>query len=235
MKLVCPKCHSPIGAENVNVVTDLAKCTMCNEIFKASELMADIDLAEGLDPPVGSRIVVDTETGEYSFFIPRRGFKWIDLYTILFVTCWTGGIAFWSWGAAQTSVVFAAFSIPFWVIAVTMWVGLGISITQTQNIALEYEALVLTKKSVIHTKVHIIPYSEIESLDTESVYPRNPFRMIRHRDQFAHTLRVTGVLLPTIWHGTKKVRFAEHVSEAEMKWLVQVLKTLVYDRIGRKV
>lgn len=38
MKLVCPNCHSAIGAENVNVATDLAKCTMCNEIFKASEL-----------------------------------------------------------------------------------------------------------------------------------------------------------------------------------------------------
>jgi len=235
MKLICPTCHYPIGAENVNVATDLAKCTMCNEIFKASDLVADVDLPTDLEPPAGSKITVDPYTGEHTFVIPRRGLKWRDIYYLLFATFWIGFIAFWSWGASRASLLFAAFSLPFWAVGLAMWVGLLISITETQVIGLERDGLTLTKRSLLRSKVYTIPYAEIESIDTENLMLRNPFHTARYMRMFTPTRRtVMGILLPTISHGTKKVYLAEYVSDAEMEWLVRVLKGLVYRRTGRK-
>lgn len=51
--------------------------------------------------------------------IPRL-FCGATLGAFLFSIFWLSGIAFWTWGAAQSSVAFACFSIPFWC------VGLGV-------------------------------------------------------------------------------------------------------------
>lgn len=235
MKLVCPKCHSPIGAENVNVATDLAKCTMCNEIFKASDLVADVDLSRDLQPPVGSKIVVDLYTSEHTVFIPSRGFRWSDLYTILFATFWCAFIAFWSWGASRASLLFAAFSIPFWIVGIAMWTGILVGATETQTIDLDYDALVLSKRAILFSRTRAIPYAEIGGIDTETPNPRNPFRSLQYMRPYSRISRSMGMPLPTISHGTKKVHFAEYVSEAEMEWLVRMLKALVYRKTGRKV
>jgi hypothetical protein len=41
--------------------------------------------------------------------------------------------------------------------------------------------------------------------------------------------------MPTIEHGTQKTTLADHVSEAEMEWLVKVLKAAVYKKAGKRV
>jgi hypothetical protein len=47
MKLVCPACHRPLPAEQINVQTDIALCGACGELSRVSEI-ADTDLS--LDP-----------------------------------------------------------------------------------------------------------------------------------------------------------------------------------------
>lgn len=212
MQFICPSCQSIIDAENVNVATDLATCTTCNEMFKASELMAGIDLLEDLKPPpAGSKIVFDVERGECgSFFIPKRGFKGSDVFSSLFATFWICFIAFWTWGASQSSLLFAAFSIPFWIVGITMWKGILIGISGTQYITTTPHNILITKKGIIFPKYQTVTYSEIESIDIGSVKPR----------------------VPTIVHGTKKTYFAENVSEAEMKWLINTLKATIFKKKG---
>ena len=43
MKINCPKCHSLISPENVNVATDVAMCPSCNEAFPISTLVGGKD------------------------------------------------------------------------------------------------------------------------------------------------------------------------------------------------
>ncbi|HNW94043.1 MAG TPA: hypothetical protein PKM88_14135 [bacterium] len=113
MKLLCPACREPITADNVNVATDLAKCTHCNELHRASALIAAVEPA-GAAPPAGStmRFVPEGASGGI-ITVPRQGFSRQDVFQTLFATFWMVFIAFWTWGAAKGGGWFAAFSIIF--------------------------------------------------------------------------------------------------------------------------
>ena len=234
MKFICQKCQSPIEAENVNVATDIAKCTACNEIFKASELMADVDLSENLQPPSGSKIEFNTlGDNRGSIIIPRQGIKASDIFPLIFATFWISFIAFWTWGASHGSLLFAAFSIPFWIIGFGMWRGMLIGITETQNITIDTDTLFFRKKSLVSLKDISLSYSEIESITIENMVPRDPFTMTRYMRHFMRRSNMMGgIPLPTVSHGTKKTHFAENISEAEMQWLIRILKALVFNKIA---
>ncbi len=237
MKLVCPKCQGLITAENVNVSTDLATCAACNEIFKASELMADVDLSENLEPPTGSGIEFRADTDESgAFLIPKRRFTGSDVFPLIFATFWICFVAFWTWGASQGSWAFAAFSIPFWAVGIFMWRGVIIGLTEREEIGVGPDELTIFKKSVVSSRLKAVPYSDIESIDIENIIPRDPVTMARHMRHFTNpTGMTTGLPMPTIVHGTKKTNFAENVSEAEKKWLTKVLKAIVYKKAGKTV
>jgi hypothetical protein len=219
------------------VATDLAKCASCNEVFRASELAADVDLREGLAPPAGSGIAFNSDqTGSGSFSIPKSGLTGSDAFALLFATFWICFIAFWTWGAAQGSILFAAFSIPFWIVGLGMWRGILIGITETQELRLGVDMLTVLKKSVVSTRQLEIPYCEIESIDVQSFMPRDPFTMTRHMRHFTRMSGMWGgIPLATIVHGTKKTHIAENVSEAEIKWLVKTLKAVLFKKAGKRV
>ena len=68
---------------------------------------------------VENNLMRDEEILWVSKPVPRL-FSGTGLASFLFSLPWLGFIAFWTWGAAQASAVFACFSIPFWC------VGLGL-------------------------------------------------------------------------------------------------------------
>ena len=236
MKLICPNCQSQIDSNNVNIATDLAKCTNCSEMFKASELAADVDLRDGVTPPAGSHITFKSDRADTGFFsIPKQGMTGSDAFTMLFATFWICFITFWTWGAAQGSMLFAAFSIPFWIIGLGMWRGILIGITETQEVRLGPDTLTIIKKSVVSSKQLDIPYNEIESIDVQSFMPRDPFTMTRYMRYFTRMSGMWGgIPLATIAHGAKKTHVGENVSEAETKWLVKMLKAVVFKRTGKR-
>ena len=237
MRLVCPKCQGLITAENVNVSTDLATCPACNEIFKASELMADVDLSENLEPPVGSGIEFRADTAESgTFLIPKRKFSGKDFFPMVFATVWVCFITFWTFMAAQGSWWFAAFSTPFWVAGIIMWRGIIIGLTERQEISVGPDELAILKKSAVSSRREAVPYSDIDTIEVDRLIPRDPFTMVRHMQRFTDPSGMMGGLpMPTIVHGAKKAHFAENVSEAEMKWLVRMLKAIVYKKAGKTV
>ena len=55
--------------------------------------------------------------------------------------------------------------------------------------------------------------------------------LIRRRGNIAFL----GMGAPPIVYGTQQVRFGEHLSEPERKWLVAVLESIVRGRTGRRV
>jgi hypothetical protein len=229
MKLTCPNCQATVPAGDINVASDLAKCALCDEIFKPSECLTAAEAMEAPDLPTGSDITFEEgEGGNATFFLPKRGMKGGDLFMMMFATFWIVFVAFWTVGAAGSSIFFAAFSIPFWVVGIFMWRGVLLGITERQTIAIGRASLTITRKSLVSKKRQSIPYSEIQTISIEALVPRDPFTMARHMRGFnSFTAGSIGFQLPTISHGTKQTRFAEHVSDAEMKWLVKTLNVIV--------
>jgi len=59
----CPKCNSEILRENINIQTDIAQCIKCENIFKISESIGDINDNFNIDDtPNGTWILKELDT-----------------------------------------------------------------------------------------------------------------------------------------------------------------------------
>lgn len=238
MKPICPRCEHLIESEAINIQADLAKCENCGEIFKASELVVLADIREHLEPPKESRITFVREgESDAVIEIPRRAFGRGDIFRIGFVSFWLGFIAFWTLGASQGSIFFALFSLPFWAAGIYMLVSMINSLTERQRIRTSREEIAIQRIRPFFAKSHTIQYADIASVAVERRMPRNPGMSFRQWRQFG-----TGtssdkdpIPLPTITHGTQKTFFAEEASEAEMTWLVNVLKAVIFQKTHKRV
>jgi hypothetical protein len=64
---------------------------------------------------------------------------------------------------------------------------------------------------------------------------RDPFTAAKHMRQASETGDAAlAALAPTVTHGVGKTRFVQNVSEAEMEWLLAVLRAVVRKRGGLK-
>jgi hypothetical protein len=238
MKLACPRCGRPIEAASINVTADLAQCTACNEVFKASDLLPDVSPPESLDPPAGSKITFRRENESDGVFeIPRRSPGAGGVVSIGFAIFWIAFVAFWTWGASHGGGLFAAFSIPFWLVGFGMLGWSVNSIAERQSLEIGTEALTIRKRRPFFPRRVVIPYGDVSSIAIEHALPVGPFaagsgawRVGRGSATPAFAIPV-----PTIFHGTQKTQFAEGVSEAEMNWLVGVLTAVVYKKVGKRL
>jgi hypothetical protein len=94
MKIVCPNCHVPLAAEDVNLSTGLARCRTCNNVFRfdnSPELSAAARPRPRMDQPRG--LVVADAAGRLTI-----EFRWFTMkYVFLAVFCvfWDGFLLFW--------------------------------------------------------------------------------------------------------------------------------------------
>jgi hypothetical protein len=235
MRLTCPGCRTPIDPENVNVSTDVAMCGACGEVYEASALVADVDLGQVLEPPAGSGIVFEADaSGDGAFHIPRTGLRWGDVFPIGMATFVLAFMVFWTWGASRGSWWFAMFSIPFWIMDLLMWRGILIGVTERQTLSVDRESLTVEKRSVVSSGRIVVPIEDIRSVELDRARATNSFTMARYMRRASGLAWDRGIDLPTITHGTSKTRFAEHVSEAEMEWLVTVVRAIVHRLSGTR-
>ncbi len=124
MQINCPNCHYSIPASDIAIEKGVAKCHKCNEVWKLDELMGKetaIQQYEPYPPAYGKiRLEEDIDSGRVKIILPPKGFGPETLALGAFTTFWLGFIAFWTWGASQGSLLFAAFSIPFWLVGFGM-------------------------------------------------------------------------------------------------------------------
>jgi hypothetical protein len=115
MKIECPICRQVIGAEQINVSTDIAMCVSCNETFRVSE-MTDLEVMNAdtlANPPDGAwyREDIDHVT------IGASTRSWIALFIVPFMCVWSGGSLGGIYGTqiakGEFNLEMSLFGIPF--------------------------------------------------------------------------------------------------------------------------
>lgn len=235
MRLLCPKCQHPIAASEVNLATDLAKCVSCGEIFKASDLVEDVDLSE-LKCPFGTRITFEAYTSDTGAFqIPPVQIGAYHVAMLLFALFWFGFIAYFT-HAARANLAALVFTVPFWIAGILLCRNLINDVFERQWIDVTTDGLVIRKVRPFFPKQFELPYDRIDAILVETV-AMDGWHVLRHRSvTYARMLRGWyAVETPCLVHGRRRTFFAETVSRAEMNWLVAVLRAIVFKLGGRKV
>lgn len=119
----CYKCNNEIPSVNINIQTDVAQCSACNEVFKISEHISnepatnfDInDTPKGTWYKKGSRDIVIGASTRSS----------IAFFLVPFMLVWTGGSLGGIYGTQLLSgkfdLVLSLFGIPFVLGSVLFW------------------------------------------------------------------------------------------------------------------
>lgn len=219
MLLKCPNCGDEISTDNVNISTDLAKCDSCKSILKASDLVSFIDPIKALkNKPKDS--VIDVKLGfddAVELFLPKKGFSLSIIPMMGFIALWISFISFWTFGAMQSSLIFALFSIPFWAIGIAMFVSALNSVFESQYLSINRKNLVLKKHRLINSKNYIFDIKDIDSIQL-SQFSKRKYNN-RNRNTYGNSVGIFGP--------AKTVYLFDKASEAEKIWLAESLGALI--------
>lgn len=239
MSLVCSKCESDIDSKLANVQTDLVQCPNCHSIHKVSELIETKELVQQsyeLSQPSGSNIDVFNTRSTMEMIIPPRKLNALDLFPLGFSVAWLSFITFWTFMAAQGSIFFALFSIPFWIVGLSMLSGVITSVTEQQTIELDIYNLKITKKSLLSKNVVEIDLQDIDAIGMKNIKITQAFKAIgRIGSHSNNRSKGNKPLLPTISHGIKDTTILENVTDVEMKWGLDLLKVAMMRIAEKKV
>ena len=228
MKFTCSNCNAEIKSENINISTDLAKCDQCGSIHKVSDLSISLE-EKDLSPPVGSKIVLEKGlSGGVKFTYPKRGFSASLIPLLIFAIFWLGFVTFWTWGAAQGSIFFALFSIPFWLVGLSMVAGLINSANEIQVLTLDQHQLTLIRHRPIRPKSFEIDLKDIQAVKMK-VMKMNPLSVFSNFGNMMKMQKSSGGALevPAIITGQKTEYFFDGANDAEQEWIVKILASLV--------
>lgn len=230
MELICPDCKATISPDNVNIASDLAKCDKCNSIHKASELADSKSIDKINNPPTGTKMTIKKGFDDsIELFYPKKGFTASVIPQLFFAIFWLGFISFWTWGASQGSVIFALFSIPFWLIGFGMLGGLINSISETQTLKISRTSLTLRKERPIRPKTFEIKIKDIQSIRMKNL-KMNPFSMFGNFKmmlKMQKSFSMGGIEMPAIISGVKTEYFFEDANDAEQEWVTTTLDSII--------
>ena len=229
MELICTICKWTIDSANINVVTDLAKCGHCGTIHKASILAHMVDDKILATPPRGSKIELTKEIGDNILIVmPKKRVTTSDISGLFFCVFWLGFVSFWTWSALQSSILFAMFSIPFWLIGLVMLVGIINNINETQTIEVSRSSLTLIKSRPFNSNEYEYSFDDIQSIkmthmQAGSFFGFSNLRYIQRQQRFLGA----GLTTPTIITGLRTQYFFEWANDAEQEWVTKFLESKI--------
>jgi hypothetical protein len=227
MELLCNNCGAIVNAQDVNIATDLAKCSTCNTLMRASELKEYVDTADLLVLPANAQVTM--EQGRNKSIVltaPANGLSGESIGISIFSVFWLGFVAVWTTLASFGSIFFALFSIPFWVVGIFMAKSAINKIFETQRVTFnDYEVTIELIRPVFSGKTTIDKKDiiDIKYTDVTSAGPLASFA------QMGANGKRTGKVLeyPAIVTKQKTHFFFQNLPEADQKWTVQLLKHLL--------
>jgi len=230
MELICPNCYKAISTQDVNVVTDVAKCAHCNSLHRVSNLLNKTTVQAPSDrPPVGSKIQMKKGLlDNVELFVPAKGVSAMDIPIIVFAGFWISFVAFWTWGASQASVLFAMFSIPFWFVGIAMLGGVINSIKETQTIQITGDRLTLIKSRVFNSQNIEFRMADIQAVRF-TTFKGNPFSAFSNMGSMRKPRNSNRVAIeqPAIVSGATTSYFFENLNEVEQEWATAYIDAIV--------
>lgn len=155
MKITCPTCQNVLPVEQVSIDTGWAKCVDCQEVFQVEEIAKSLPatkdgvkfVSSPRERPFDAKVIIASHGNQFALEVPKTGIQAGHWGLLGFATFWTAFIAFWTAGAlgfvggngpqgvAQWG--FAAFSIPFWIVGIGMFVGVIYSTQSHRRVAID--------------------------------------------------------------------------------------------------
>ena len=168
-------------------------------------------------PPAGSRIVVASEGAELRLVIPAAGLVGTAAGIAGFATVWLAFVAYWTSMAVRGSVVFAMFSIPFWVVGLVMMTSALHGMFGETRIRIGLARFSLRKTLFGAGRTYEGDTAELEGAS----------------EAFG-THRVNGQSLPhcVLWVGAREIGFGSSLGRREREWVVARINAHL-ERIGR--
>ncbi len=226
MEIKCPKCGKEVASSSININTDLGKCDYCENVFKLSESISSSDFSKLSSPPNGSRIIITKEVDSVEITLPAKKFCASDIFPLFFSIFWLGFVTFWTVGAAQGSIIFALFSVPFWIVGITMIVNLVNSFNEDHILTLHKDKLELNKSRPINSKNCSVKYGDIYSIKMSDLKMNNPFSMAANF-RIMSKFNMMGIQTPAINFGNETINFFEFASDAEQDWIIKLINAVL--------
>lgn len=153
--------------------------------------------------PSGSQIQVQHQGDKLQLKIPAPGLKGNNIFMAGFATVWLSFVAFWTTMAAQGSLFFALFSIPFWIVG-----------------------LFMARMSILNAFTHTVLSLDPEQYQLES----QTLSVSRTQTGLTHEIRAIGpkmsykannvpVFVIHLDAGGKTHNFGQGLSRAEQEWV----------------
>jgi hypothetical protein len=222
MKVQCPCCSTGVSATNINLGTGWAKCDACQELFALSQVVPNYPHAEkgSVQRPYNARALVEQTNEELLIHLPAEGMRAATFATLGFATFWLGFIAFWTIGAlgvfggqppAAPNILFACFSIPFWIVGFFMMAVVAWNIWGTKSLRIDRQGM--------RTHQRCLAWSQTRWVDLERVqYARHHERVVKTEGQQPRAVEV-------VYRAGSFVLSAD--SEDEERWLITVINDFV--------
>lgn len=167
-----------------------------------------------------------TKTDAYSstIYLKPLGMNIEVAIRLGFTLFWLGFISFWTFLAAQSSWIFASFSLPFWMVGGIMAAGVVTSLFGKQQIFVRRKELVIQKILPFYKSEITIPYQELNSIELTHQTGRAFTSPSNLNQSFSHfNSRATNSVPTVIYASGNEYRFGEHLSGQDQQWLVDYL------------
>lgn len=167
--------------------------------------------------PAGSKVKLERTSHFLKIHIPAGRFNANSVFMTGFATFWLVFVSFWTFMAAQASIVFAAFSIPFWVAGFVM---AGIVVRSS----LMHTELLIDSDQYQYTQKlgRVYQNKQVGLLHDITAINRNMRYKVNNAPVFALCLEV----------GSKQLYFGGNLSRAEQGWVQNELLRFMTDHLS---
>ncbi|MDA8792592.1 hypothetical protein N9N67_05065 [Bacteriovoracaceae bacterium] len=172
----CEKCHSPIGAQNLNIKMGIAKCDQCGHSFYPSQRR------RFEKPKQGETRGITTERSGMEFILTRKWFSSKTFFLIFFTIAWNTFLVFWytmAFSDDNAPLMMKLFPIVHVAVGLGLFYGTLCSIFNKTIFTVTYQNL-----SVKHGPIPYRGNCEISRRDVEQLWIKE---VVRHHKNSTQT------------------------------------------------
>ena len=163
--------------------------------------------------PYGTKIKkIQRDPHRIRLHIPGK-FNFMSLFMMGFSTFWLAFITVWTIGAASGSIIFALFSIPFWIVGIGMFSAALYMMFGRTILDLTPKWIQLRSQMFGLGYSRRVPTNSVNKIQLENRYTQN--------DQ-----PIKGLCL---YAGAKTLKFGSNLTQPEQEWVIDEVETYVLE------